>query len=248
MADIHHHRPPSDPPTNGGVAHEALTHPSPSVAVSTAAKRQRRPSVRLGDIGEQSTALSDPFLRRPKIFSTSSAVKNRGSRNPTHILETLAEESPDEKEDNLRTLASSIRKRNRDSKSRRGRSIRSSTWSSSIPDAGDEALRPESDDLRREDSLSPMEETDRDRVRVSQEDVPSERDWEEDCHAEGGIRPWLNRLGLGRYAPVFEIHEVDDEILPMLTLEDLKDMGINAVGSRRKIFFAIQKLKRNNLD
>lgn len=59
---------------------------------------------------------------------------------------------------------------------------------------------------------------------------------------EDGVRVWLNGLGLGRYAPVFEIHEVDDEVLPMLTLEDLKDMGINAVGSRRKMFCAIQKL------
>lgn len=59
---------------------------------------------------------------------------------------------------------------------------------------------------------------------------------------EDGIRIWLNGLGLGRYAPVFEVHEVDDEVLPMLTLEDLKDMGINAVGSRRKLYCAIQKL------
>ncbi|KAK7369617.1 hypothetical protein VNO80_11659 [Phaseolus coccineus] len=59
---------------------------------------------------------------------------------------------------------------------------------------------------------------------------------------EDGVRVWLNGLGLGRYAPVFEVHEVDDEILPMLTLEDLKDMGISAVGSRRKMYTAIQKL------
>ena len=59
---------------------------------------------------------------------------------------------------------------------------------------------------------------------------------------DDGVRIWLNGLGLGRYAPVFEIHEVDDEVLPLLTLEDLKDMGISAVGSRRKIFCAIQKL------
>ncbi|XP_068666857.1 uncharacterized protein [Aristolochia californica] len=61
---------------------------------------------------------------------------------------------------------------------------------------------------------------------------------------EDGVRMWLNGLGLGRYAPVFEIHEVDEEVLPLLTLEDLKDMGINAVGSRRKMFAAIQKLGR----
>lgn len=59
-----------------------------------------------------------------------------------------------------------------------------------------------------------------------------------------GVRDWLVGLGLGRYAPVFEIHEVDDEVLPMLTLEDLKDMGINAVGSRRKMFNAILKLRK----
>ncbi|KAF2311547.1 hypothetical protein GH714_024685 [Hevea brasiliensis] len=62
---------------------------------------------------------------------------------------------------------------------------------------------------------------------------------------EDGVRIWLNSIGLGRYAPVFEIHEVDDEVLPMLTLEDLKDMGINAVGSRRK-FCAIQKLGKGS--
>lgn len=60
---------------------------------------------------------------------------------------------------------------------------------------------------------------------------------------DDGVRMWLNGLGLSRYAQVFEIHEVDDEVLPLLTLEDLKDMGINAVGSRRKMYCAIQKLR-----
>ncbi|KAH6837833.1 hypothetical protein C2S53_000551 [Perilla frutescens var. hirtella] len=59
-----------------------------------------------------------------------------------------------------------------------------------------------------------------------------------------GVREWLIGLGLGRYAPVFEVHEVDDEVLPMLTLEDLKDMGINAVGSRRKMYSSILKLRK----
>ncbi|KAG8095084.1 hypothetical protein GUJ93_ZPchr0012g21115 [Zizania palustris] len=58
----------------------------------------------------------------------------------------------------------------------------------------------------------------------------------------GGVKTWLDGLGLSRYVPVFEIHEVDDEVLPLLTLEDLKDMGIGAIGSRRKMYAAIQKL------
>ncbi|MCL7023694.1 hypothetical protein MKW94_020286 [Papaver nudicaule] len=61
---------------------------------------------------------------------------------------------------------------------------------------------------------------------------------------EDGVQSVLNGLGLSRYAPVFEMHEVDEEVLPLLTLEDLKDMGINAVGSRRKLFCAIQKLAK----
>ncbi|XP_078441112.1 uncharacterized protein LOC144711064 [Wolffia australiana] len=78
------------------------------------------------------------------------------------------------------------------------------------------------------ESSSPIEAPDRDR---SIED--------------GSVRAWLNRLGLGRYVPVFQIHEVDEEVLPFLTLDDLKEMGISAVGSRRKIFFAIQQLGKS---
>lgn len=62
----------------------------------------------------------------------------------------------------------------------------------------------------------------------------------------GGVKAWLDGLGLSRYAPVFEIHEVDDEVLPLLTLEDLKEMGIGAVGSRRKMYAAIMKLRSDN--
>lgn len=82
-------------------------------------------------------------------------------------------------------------------------------------------------------------------TRVS-EDGPTDteaRDWI--CASEGNrVKAWLSQLGLGQYASLFEIHEVDDEVLPMLTLEDLKDMGINAVGSRRKMFCSIQNLNK----
>ncbi|KAG6385990.1 hypothetical protein SASPL_154874 [Salvia splendens] len=59
-----------------------------------------------------------------------------------------------------------------------------------------------------------------------------------------GVRMWLNDLGLGKYVTLFEIHGVDDAVLPLLTLEDLKDMGINEVGIRRKLYSSIQKLDR----
>ena len=58
-----------------------------------------------------------------------------------------------------------------------------------------------------------------------------------------GVRIWLEDLGFGKYADVFEMHEVDEEALLLLTLEDLKEMGVFAVGPRRKLYNAIQQLK-----
>ncbi|KAL7114471.1 hypothetical protein ACP275_04G123000 [Erythranthe tilingii] len=63
-----------------------------------------------------------------------------------------------------------------------------------------------------------------------------------DGEEKNGVRVWLNELGLGKYANIFEFHEVDDAILPFLTFDDLKEMGIGAVGSRRKMYRSIQKL------
>ncbi|KAG6401853.1 hypothetical protein SASPL_138721 [Salvia splendens] len=60
-----------------------------------------------------------------------------------------------------------------------------------------------------------------------------------------GLRMWLNDLGLGKYVTLFEVHGVDDAVLPLLTLEDLKDMGINEVGIRRKLYSSIQKLDKS---
>ncbi|KAJ4827197.1 hypothetical protein Tsubulata_016782 [Turnera subulata] len=37
------------------------------------------------------------------------------------------------------------------------------------------------------------------------------------------VTRWLEEQGLGRYSGIFEMHEVDEEALPLLTLEDLKE-------------------------
>ncbi|KAH0922224.1 hypothetical protein HID58_022242, partial [Brassica napus] len=79
---------------------------------------------------------------------------------------------------------------------------------------------------------------------VKEESLVRDRGGGGGFYGREGVKIWLQELGLGRYWPMFEIHEVDDEVLPLLTLDDLKDMGITAVGSRRKMFSAIQKLGR----
>ena len=53
------------------------------------------------------------------------------------------------------------------------------------------------------------------------------------------VAAWLEGLGLERYAPAFRDNEIDWEILPKLTSEDLKEIGIIAIGHRRKLLDAI---------
>jgi len=53
---------------------------------------------------------------------------------------------------------------------------------------------------------------------------------------------WLRGLGLERYAPAFRDNDVDDEVLPELTSDDLISIGVTSVGHRRKLLAAIAGL------
>jgi SAM domain (Sterile alpha motif) len=48
------------------------------------------------------------------------------------------------------------------------------------------------------------------------------------------IGGWLRGLGLEGYETAFRENKVDAAVLPKLTAEDLKDLGVTAVGDRRK--------------
>ena len=52
------------------------------------------------------------------------------------------------------------------------------------------------------------------------------------------IADWLQKLGLGQYAQRFAENEIDISVLPHLTDQDLKDIGV-PLGPRRKILAAI---------
>ena len=53
---------------------------------------------------------------------------------------------------------------------------------------------------------------------------------------------WLRSLGLGQYEATFRDNEIDGAVLPKLTVDDLKDLGVAVVGHRRKIMSAIDEL------
>jgi class 3 adenylate cyclase len=54
---------------------------------------------------------------------------------------------------------------------------------------------------------------------------------------------WLRSLGLGQYEKVFRENEIDETVLPSLTAEDLKELGVAALGHRRKLLAAIAVLR-----
>lgn len=56
------------------------------------------------------------------------------------------------------------------------------------------------------------------------------------------VTRWLADRDLEEYAAIFHDNKIDLEILPHLSVEDLKDMGITAVGDRRRIMRAIAEL------
>ncbi|WP_338821938.1 adenylate/guanylate cyclase domain-containing protein [Bradyrhizobium septentrionale] len=57
------------------------------------------------------------------------------------------------------------------------------------------------------------------------------------------ISGWLRGLGLERYEPAFRENAIDEAILPKLTAEDLRDLGVTAVGHRRILVDAIAALR-----
>jgi class 3 adenylate cyclase len=58
---------------------------------------------------------------------------------------------------------------------------------------------------------------------------------------------WLRSLGLAQYEAAFRDNEIDSAVLPKLTVDDLKDLGVAVVGHRRKIMSAIEELNAASL-
>src|SRR6516225_3854065 len=56
------------------------------------------------------------------------------------------------------------------------------------------------------------------------------------------IAAWLRGLGLEQYEPAFLANEIDEKVLPSLTSEDLREIGVVLIGHRRRLLNAIAAL------
>jgi class 3 adenylate cyclase/predicted ATPase len=57
------------------------------------------------------------------------------------------------------------------------------------------------------------------------------------------VETWLSKLGLTEYVDAFAENDIDAEVLPALTAEDLVELGVTSVGHRRKLLSAIAGLR-----
>ncbi len=71
-----------------------------------------------------------------------------------------------------------------------------------------------------------------------------------DDHASGeewvdtmDVGDWLRSLGLEKYEAAFRENEIDDTVLPNLTADDLRDLGVTIIGHRRRLLDAITALR-----
>jgi len=62
------------------------------------------------------------------------------------------------------------------------------------------------------------------------------REWSVDVSA------WLRELGLGEYAASFAENKIDSELLGQLTDDDLKSLGVSALGDRKRLLASIAAL------
>jgi class 3 adenylate cyclase/predicted ATPase len=63
------------------------------------------------------------------------------------------------------------------------------------------------------------------------------------AQAESGLKQWLEDIGLGQYADLFQQQRIDLDVIPDLTEHDLAELGL-ALGDRKRLRRAIATLPR----
>ena len=61
------------------------------------------------------------------------------------------------------------------------------------------------------------------------------------------VAGWLRQLGLEKYGPAFQENAIGGDVLPSLTADDLKELGVAVVGDRRRVLDAIAALREGRI-
>ncbi|KAI4319172.1 hypothetical protein MLD38_032804 [Melastoma candidum] len=211
-------------------------------------RRERRPNVRLEELGDIPAAVACGVISSPGC-NTGPARKRWRRHDPVHpptSWDGLPHLKSDEEEEDTRkppeldfgTVTRKSRLMNR-----RGRTA----MGNNRVFAGSWGIR-YSPGISGNDGKEEEEEEEVEESARCASDSPSvdpsggTRHSREVIAQVSSVGRWLEEIGFGKYAGVFEMHEVDEEALPLLTIQDLKEMGFSAVGPRRKLYEAIRRV------
>ncbi|ONK79366.1 uncharacterized protein A4U43_C01F5630 [Asparagus officinalis] len=237
-------------------------------------KRQRRPNVRLGDIGDIFVSFSRKSFSKPKLDAQRWEVEPNKPRGCNNLVDTQNWENwnPNSKDYDLGLEETDMRNprtgfgmvnRKRRLKKQRSGTNNSSRISPEITKRTEKAYVYGNPDYgildhdtwdRDRDACEENSNYLRPKNSWKQENIlPSDYDHclsgKNPCSVRNvvhSVNEWLVELGFGEYADLFEMHEVDEEALPLLTYEDLKEMGIASMGTRRRLYSAIQFLSKGS--
>ena len=67
-------------------------------------------------------------------------------------------------------------------------------------------------------------------------------DWRQSGAAMQQIAEWLQKLGLSQYTQHFAENDINFAILPHLTDQDLKELGVKSLGHRRQLLLGMAEI------
>jgi SAM domain (Sterile alpha motif) len=74
--------------------------------------------------------------------------------------------------------------------------------------------------------------------------LPVDATWR-DCQTAAAMQhvaEWLQKLGLDQYVQRFAENDINFAILPHLTDQDLRELGVKSLGHRRQLLLAIAEI------
>ena len=83
---------------------------------------------------------------------------------------------------------------------------------------------------------------------IANKDIESEKSrLDQEINEDDGIKEFLEGLNLGRYTNLFHEQDIELYILPTITEEELRGIGVQTLGHRKKIIIAAKELYRQSM-
>ena len=88
------------------------------------------------------------------------------------------------------------------------------------------------------DPVLPKQTAARKSINFSDDEVLNMKSWD-----SAKVASWLKRIGLSQFAVPFVENEITGDVLPILGVEELREMGLTTIGPRTYLLKCLKKFK-----